>query len=222
MGLNRKGEDVSRTAGRLVGARVLESGDVFARAELDYSMPGVQFLALELVAYMDEPRVDVRVRMHKDSVWEPENLYLSLPFCTGPRESQLWLDKAGAGVRPRLDQLPGTLADYYCVQSGLAAVSEDLGVAVATPDSPLVQVGPLEYGKRHTMGDPELRDDPSHLYAWLMTNFWETNFAAETGGFHEFRFAVAWSETMRHEEAALSACEAMASGITCFRLADDV
>jgi hypothetical protein len=40
------------------------------------------------------------------------------------------------------------------------------------------------------MGDPRLEDDPAHAYAWLMTNYWETNFGADLGGFHEFRFTV--------------------------------
>jgi hypothetical protein len=222
MGLNRKGRDARRTAGRLECAHSMHTGDIFAHVELDFELPGVHWFVLSLDAYMDEPRVDVAARIHKESVWQPENLYLSLPYDTGSECSTLWLEKPGASVRPRVDQLPGTLTDYYCVQSGLALVSEDCGLALATPDSPLVQVGPLGFGARRLMGDPALRADPAHLYAWLMTNFWETNFAAETGGFYEFRFSVAWDESFRDESAALDACRAMASGMTCFRLADGV
>jgi hypothetical protein len=218
MGLNRKGADAARTPGYLVGATPEERGDVFVSTVLDYGLTGAGLYAVELTAWMDEPRVDVSVRLHKDSVWQPENVYVALPFATGAPGDRLWLDKAGAPVRPRIDQIPGTLTDFYCVQGGLALVSGELGLAVATPDAPLIQVGPLEHGRRLVMGDPELADDPEHLYAWLMTNYWETNFAAELGGFYEFRFSVRWGEDLAEPSDALEVCSDMAAGILAYRL----
>jgi len=216
MVLNRKGEDARRTAGCLVGSKGIRRGDVFVSTILDYGVPGISTFLLELRAHVFEPRVDVAVRFHKDSVWEPENVYLSLPFTAGD-SSVLWLDKTGALVRPRVDQLPGTLTDFASIQEGLAVVGDDLGLSLATPDSPLVQLGPLEHGERLLMGDPELADDPCHLYAWLMTNYWETNFAASLGGFYEFRYSVKWDEGLRDPQAAVRACRDMNHGITCFR-----
>ena len=60
------------------------------------------------------------------------------------------------------------------------------------PDQHLLQLGPLAHGERLLMGDPRLAADPAFAYAWLMTNYWETNFAADLGGFHEFRYALRW------------------------------
>ena len=220
MNLNRKGEDAVRSSGRLIGSGGVEAGDVFVSTSLDYGVPGISLYTVELRAYLDSPRVDVAVRMHKDSVWEPENVYLSLPFTTGTPGSQVWLDKAGAAVRPRIDQIPGTLTDFYSVQEGFAIVSEGYGVAVATPDSHLIQLGALEHGPRLLAGDPALADDPAHPYAWLMTNYWETNFAAELGGFYEFRYSVMWGDELADEASALGACRDTNWGIRCFRLAD--
>ena len=160
MDLNRKGEDAVRSAGCLMGGRHTRSGDVSVSAVLDYGVPGVSLYEVELTAYLDAPRVDVSVRMHKDSVWEPENVYLSLPFTTGAPDAQLWLDKAGAAVRPRIDQIPGTLTDFYSIQEGFALVSDRYGVAVATPDSNLLQLGALEHGPRLLAGDPALATTP--------------------------------------------------------------
>ncbi len=72
--------------------------------------------------------------------------------------------------------------------------AEDLSVMIATPDSNLIQLGSLDHGERLLMGDPRLADDPAHAYAWLMTNYWETNFGAQLGGFHEFRFTLECGE----------------------------
>lgn len=234
MGLNRKGDNVIRTAGCLIGEGARTAGPVVSGVTLDYGVAGSSVFLVELCAYEDEARVDVAVRIHKDSVWEPENVYLSLPFTAGPSE-QLWLSKAGAlevgaAVRPRIDQIPGTLTDYYAVDDGFALVSDEsgaeggvgvvhdsrMGVAVSMPDCHLLQVGPLAFGERLLAGDPRLADDPQYLYAWLMNNFWETNFAASLGGFHEFRFSVRWcgrSDTQR----TLSACRAANDGLIVFR-----
>ena len=219
MGLNRKGEDAVRSSGCLVGSRPLQDGEVFVSARLDYGVAGCSLFLVELTAYLDAPRVDVSVRMHKDSVWEPENVYLSLPFGSGSPGDVLWLGKAGAAIRPRVDQIPGTLTDFYTLQEGFALVSDDHGLAVATPDSPLLQLGALEHGGRPLAGDPELTDDPAHPYGWLMTNYWETNFAAELGGFYEFRYSVMWGSELADETAALSACGDASGGILCYRLA---
>jgi len=218
MGLNRKGENAVRSSGCLVSSRRLQDGEVFAAARLEYGVAGCSLFVVELTAYTDLPRVDVAVRMHKDSTWAPENIYLSLPFGAGGPGGQLWLGKAGAAVRPRIDQVPGTLTDFYTLQEGFAVTAEDHGVAVATPDSPIFQLGPLEHGERLLAGDRKLADDPARPYAWLLSNYWETNFAAELGGFYEFRYSIMWGDELADPEAALRACRDAGIGVRCFRL----
>jgi len=202
MGLNRKGEHVERTAGALAKVSPVAIGPVLSRATLAYDLPGVRFFEVEIAVRHDAPRMDVAVRLHKESAWDPENLYLSLPFA-----GDVLLDRAGVGVRPRVDQIPGTLTDYYSVDAGFLAGD----TAVATIDSHLVQLGPLAFGERLLAGDPRLADDPALPYAWLMNNFWETNFDADLGGFHEFRFAVIAG-------ADLATLRTAVDGLLCFRL----
>lgn len=215
--LNRKGEGVRRTAGRLVGSSVVEAGPVFTRAALDYDVFGMSFYRVLLRALIDEPRVDVSVRMHKESAWEPENVYASLPFSPGG-SPVLWIDKAGARVRPRIDQIPGTLTDFYGVQGGFALTSDGIGIAVSMLDNHLLQLGPLEPGERRLAGDRALESDPAHAYAWLMTNYWETNFSAELGGFFEFRYSVSWGPELSDHVSALLRARDASRDIICFRL----
>jgi hypothetical protein len=219
MGLNRKGDDAVRSAGRLIATGDRVDGPVFAGVTLRYDVAGASAFEVELRASMLEPGVDVAVRMHKESAWAPENLYLSLPFAP-PGSRELWIDKAGAEIRPRIDQIPGTLTDYYSLQGGFAVVGVDLGVAVSMLDNHLLQVGPLEPGERLLAGDSALESDPAHAYAWLMTNYWETNFAAGLGGFYEFRYAVSWGPELSDRAAALRRARDAGHGIACFRLRD--
>ena len=210
MQLNRKGPNVQRSVGRLVHGGLLSSGAVFAAAELRYAVDGLTLYDVLLRASMDTPRVDVTIRLHKQSVWEPENLYVALPFgVEGRVPSELWIDKAGATLRPWVDQVPGTLTDFYSIQAGVAVTSPEGGIAIAMPDTNLIQLGTLDPGPRHLAGAPELEDIQPEMYAWVMTNYWETNFAASLGGFYEFRYAVSWGPELADAPRALEACRMM-------------
>lgn len=210
MGRNRKGEDVRRYAGRLQSVRTVEEGELLATAELLYEVEGTAFFSLFLTVYAHHPRVDVKVRLLKESVWEPENVYLSLPFRNGEAASELWVEKTGCALRPWIDQLPGTGTDFYCIQEGFALVGGNASLSVAMADTPLIQVGPLAYGTRKLMGHPQLAANQQQLYAWVLNNFWETNFKAEVGGFYEFRYAVERSGASKPGDA-LAVCHSLNS-----------
>jgi hypothetical protein len=172
--------------------------------------------ALRIDARMNEPRVDASVRFHKESHLDPENVYLALPFVAGER-SRIWLDKCGAAVRPGRDQIPGTCMDYFSIQEGVAVVAPDFGIAIASPDGHLMQLGPLDPGPRRVAGDAA-PGGPERLYAWLMTNVWETNFTPDLGGFYEFRYAIAWGPDLADPAVALERCRDMNQAIRCLRL----
>jgi hypothetical protein len=217
MGRNRKGPNVQRHVGELESVEVVESGPLFATVSLSYKLAGTSFFKVLLTAFTTLPRVDVKVRMNKDSVWEPENLYLSLPFTSG-EAGELWVEKPGAILRPWKDQLPDTLTDWSCIQDGFAVQSEGYGVAVATPDAPLLQLGSLEYGVRKLMGHPSLAAEPMRPYSWLMTNYWETNFEASLGGFHEFRYHLEWGKHLTAPAESIRRCRALNLGYRVFRV----
>ncbi|MCM3041540.1 glycoside hydrolase [Paenibacillus motobuensis] len=220
MGRNRKGPDAVTSTGILTKAEVITEGDVYGTVELTFEVAGCSHYSLFVTAYAKHPRVDVAVRIHKDSVWDPENLYISLPFGSPiiSESEELWIDKMDALTRPRKDQLTGSLADYYCVGEGAAYISAHNGVAIAMPDTPLIQLGSLNHQFRLLNGDAKLQQDPAHLYAWPMNNYWETNFAATLGGFYEFRYLVAWGEKYQTPEAAIDACRSMNAGILAWRV----
>ncbi|MEC0369135.1 glycoside hydrolase family 38 C-terminal domain-containing protein [Paenibacillus chibensis] len=202
MGRNRKGIHVERSAGRVVSARTVENGPLYATVEITYQLNGLSYFALFLRVHAGRNRVDVSARFHKDSVWSPENLYLSLPFTSGDAAGDtLYADKPGGLVRPWKDQIPGTCLDYACVQEGIAWQDEQSALLLASPDTPLMQWGPLEYGTRrvHTQQGEEEKPE---AYAWLMTNYWETNFKATLGGFYEFVYHVFAQPAMPEAELA--------------------
>ena len=92
MGRNRKGTNVERDAGRLIRATVLDNGPLFALVELVFDVKGLSYYALHIKLFANQPRVEVSVRFHKDSVWLPENVYVALPFSLGT-EAELYAEK---------------------------------------------------------------------------------------------------------------------------------
>ena len=78
--------------------------------------------------------------------------------------------------------------------------------------------GPLAYGQRKLMGHPVLKDEPLRPYSWLMTNYWETNFEAQLGGFYEFRYHLEWGPHLSAADRAIQACRAMNLGYRTFRV----
>jgi hypothetical protein len=55
-------------------------------------------------------------------------------------------------------------------------------------------------------------------YGWLMTNFWETNFDASLGGFHEFRYRVEWGSHLANHTSALQCCQSLNHAPRSFRV----
>ncbi len=193
MGLDRRGPDAVTSASTCTGGRLTADGPLWTEIVLDLDAPFCDHAELSLRMWRTRPRLDAALRFHAPGRWEPENWYAALPFAAGS-EAEIVLDRAGWPLRPRVDQVPSTLTDWYALQEGWWSRSADLEVRVGMIDGPLLQLGPLAPGERLLAGDPRLDDDPAHPYAWLMTNYWETNFQAHLGGFHEFRFTVEWGK----------------------------
>ncbi len=204
MGRNRKGSHAKRDSGRLTRVKVLDNGPLYALVELIYEVKGLSFYALHLKIFANQPRVEASIRFHKDSVWLPENLYMSLPFSMG-KEAELFVEKAGCLVRPWKDQIPGSCLDYTCVQEGLFwhSAADREALLVSMTDTPLLQLGSLEHKPRLLHG-MQCQDSRPSAYAWLLTNYWETNFKATLGGFYEFRYAVECRREIDPQEAALA------------------
>lgn len=186
MGRNRKAVSTRRYASVLQDIRITEDGPVYTVVELDYALEGTGFYQVFLMVYKHLPKLRARVRIHKTSVWEPENLYVSLPFMTG----ETWLDKTGCVIRPGIDQLPGTNKEFYLLQEGLVFGTAERRVAVAVKDTPLVVFGDLKAGPIELCGGEDRAFNTKPAFAWVMNNFWETNFKVDLGGFYEFDFTL--------------------------------
>ena len=212
MGRNRKAVHTQRDFGKLTDVRVTDHGRLFSRVILTYQVKGSLSTELILTAYRDMARLDVDYRLHKESHLEPENVYLSLPFAR--EDAVLYADKTGCVFRPRIDQIPGTCADFYALQNAAAWIGKDSALMVEMRDAPMISMGTLLPHDSRLAGDPEQKNT-DRVYSWVMNNFWETNFKASLGGFHQFHYCLrVLDET--DPKACFDAARADNAGVLCF------
>lgn len=185
MGQSRSCSSTKRSYGKLLSATLSENGSVFAKLVLEYDLEGCRMARVEYKLYQHIPTIDISFILHKDSCREPENLYLTMPFSSPSRNA--WIDKGSTPIRPGTDGLPGACASFYSLQNGIVWCENDFGIGIASLDSPLIRRGAIEETDALLCKGDE-RDNHAPISSWVLNNFWETNFKATVGGFHEFRF----------------------------------
>lgn len=207
MGRNRKSTATQRDFGKPCGIQVLQDGAVYSRVEIHYQLKGTTFCSLLITAYKNFPRIDVDFRCHKESVWNAENVYLALPFTTGCNQESFWIEKTNAILRPRIDQLPGTCVDFYAIQNGMCYCSDAGSVIIASPDTPLISMGDIRAHEIKFCGEEGV-ENIDEVFAWVMNNFWETNFKVDLGGFHQYRYSLISTDATSASDALEYAAEA--------------
>ena len=212
MGRNRKAMHTLRDFGRLTDVKVTDFGPVMSRVILTYQVRGCRSAELILTSYRALARLDVDFRLHKESRLEPENVYLALPFARP--DAVLYADKTGCIFRPRVDQIPGTCTDYYETQNAVVWTREGGALMLELPDAPMISMGSLLPHDIRLAGDP-LQKNTDPVWSWVMNNFWETNFKASLGGFHQFRYSLRLLDT-DDPEACFAQARADNTGVLCF------
>ncbi len=215
MGRNRSSAATRQHCAVLSDIRVLSVGQVYAKVELLYDLEGTKRYAVQLKVYRDIPRINAMVQLHKESHWEPENLYVPLPFTMGAQE-ELFVEKTGCVLRPGIDQIPGTNQDFYLLQSGMALVAPEGVLSVAIKDAPLIMMGGLQHHPIWLCDGQDVALNRSVVYSWLMNNFWETNFKVDLSGFYEFEYNLQLHHAKTDARESIERCRVLNEGLLAF------
>jgi hypothetical protein len=124
-------------------------------------------------------------------------LYIAFPFSgANPR---FRYEVGGGSVRPNEDHVPGACRDWFAVQRWVT-INTDVGAVVWTPvDTPLVTLCDMTPG--HWLD--ELPITNGTIFAYVMNNYWYTNYKAGQDGEFEFRFSLAGSDTIDPSAATI-------------------
>jgi hypothetical protein len=114
----------------------------------------------------------------------PEATYILYPFNVPNASARL--DLGGQPMLVGSDQLPGVCMDYFTVQGWVDLSNEELGVTVAMPENPMVQLGDFHFAHNQA----EFTVERAMLLGWVTNNYWETNFRAYQPGRVQARYRI--------------------------------
>ncbi|MGL5614826.1 MAG: hypothetical protein ACRDD2_01140, partial [Sarcina sp.] len=193
VGRNMRGKNHKVFYPTINAVEVTEIGEVYGKINFDLELKGTSLLKLVLKVYNKINKVDVSVIMNKDSVWDPESIFVALPFALNDKKMDLFAEKTGCTMQIKKEQLLGTNCDYNLVQNGIGLKEGNYGISIAMPDTSLIYTSALMYENAKKLFHKDYTNSKDYkLYSWPMNNIWETNFKASLAGFIEFNYSISW------------------------------
>jgi hypothetical protein len=154
------------------------------RMIVETSAPQTPRLVSEVTVWNDLKRVDFANRLTKTLTYKKEGVYFAFPFA-GQKPTFRYEVPAGV-VCANTEMLPGACYDWFTVQHFVEVESAAGAVAWATPDAPLVCFQDINRGKWQS----PIEFKNGHVFAYVMNNYWHTNYKAGQDGEFLFRFAL--------------------------------
>ncbi len=171
--------------------------------EIKCELPGATEVVKRIWLNGFHDAITVEVSLRKADVWTPEAIYLALPL-----DLPKWhatFDTMGTPTALDDEQLPGCSRDWVTVSGYIAVHNADAGVTLACPDMPLVMANGFNFGQRQLAID---KNGKPLLLAWLLNNYWSTNFRVSQPGFLRFRYEISTHDGFDPVEAARVAAHA--------------
>lgn len=130
-------------------------------------------------------KIELLYNMRKLANTDPEGVYIAFPF-TGENSGKLVFEAQGGVVRPGIDQLPGSSSDWSTIQNFAAVKSDNSQIVFCSEDIPPVQFGDINTGHYYY----RLKPESSHIYSWVLNNYWTTNFKASQSGELDWKYQI--------------------------------
>jgi hypothetical protein len=170
---------------------VEEAGPLVAVLRAEGPAPGARSLVTRYRLVAGTDRLDVDIVLDKLPVREKESAHLTFDIAVDG--GRLRIDQGWNLMDPAKDALPGSCREFLGVQSALDASGPRGGVALGILDSPLVELGSLVDERPGPTGIRQWRQEPyagTTVHAYLLNNYWHTNYKADQEGPLRFRFVL--------------------------------
>ena len=164
--------------------RAVKLGELGERMIIQSTAEMTPAITTEVTVWNELKRVDITNRLTKTKTFDKEAIYFAFPFMA--HNPTFRYEAPLAIQRPDEHMLPGACLDWFTVQHFVQIETSDAAVTWSTPDAPLVCFGDINRGKWQT----ELPLTTGHLYAYVMNNYWYTNYQPGQGGELAFRFSI--------------------------------
>ncbi|MBN1422692.1 MAG: hypothetical protein JXP34_28205 [Planctomycetes bacterium] len=174
-------------------------GPVLASLRVTSRAPGCPQVIQDIALYDRIKRIDLANRILKDSTPLME-LHFAFPFDV--EDPAFRFEASNSVIEPLRDQFPGSNSNYYSVQHWADVGDGTFGITLAPIDSHLVEFGglwpcyvsqahhgvtPPDFGRPFVTAEDLTR---GHLYAFVLSTNFRTNFPTAQRGDLLFRYAL--------------------------------
>jgi hypothetical protein len=162
------------------------NGPVFGEMTSQATAENFPGITMRVRLYHGLKRLDLIYELDKTETNAKEAVYLAFPFAVDASKGGLWLEYPDEITEPLKDQHPSACRDWYSVQRWLAESDGNMTVEFSPLDTPLVTLGQMTGSTWPT----KLSLKRGHVFAYVMNNYWHTNYKARQGGRFVFRFSL--------------------------------
>jgi len=179
----RAAPDLSLSQAELESARRERLPGIGVRLLIARRLQGCASVATVVTLYDELPWLDIENRITKPATLEKEALYVAFPFALTKPTVDVEVPLGRMTVER--DQQAGSGRDWYCHAHWVWLRDAADGILWSGPDTPLVTLNDVFRGQWRRTLDPD-----GTLFAYVLHNYWPTNFAARQGGELVFRYRL--------------------------------
>ena len=154
------------------------AGPVFGELTNESTAENFPKITLRVRLYRGLKQLDLIFQLDKTETTKKEAVYLAFPFAADASKGGLWLEYPDQITEPLHDQHSSACRDWYSVQHWLAVSDGDSTVEISPLDAPLFTIGEMTA----STWPRKLSLKRGHVFAYIMNNYWHTNYKASQGG----------------------------------------
>ncbi len=179
----RAAPDLTVSQAELAAARRERLPGIGTRLVIERRLQGCTSVTTVVTLYDELPWLDIVNRITKPATLDKEALYVAFPFALTKPTVEVEVPLGRMTVER--DQQPGSCRDWYCHAHWVWLHDAADGIVWSGPDTPLFTLNDIFRGQWRRALAPD-----GTLFAYVLNNYWPTNFAARQGGDFTFRFRI--------------------------------
>ena len=153
-------------------------------------------ISTEVILFDGEKKIEFVNRIRKETVYKKEAAYFAFPVAA--RSPEFRYEVQNGVVNPARDMMPGAGLEWFSAQNWVSVGGEGCEVGLVGVDSFLWTFGDIVRGTWPTKFEPR----SATAFAYVMNNYWGTNYVAAQGGDFVFRYAL--TSAARLDPASMS------------------
>lgn len=179
----RGAPDLTVSQAGLASVRRERLPGIGTRLIIERTLRGCSSVTSVVTLYDELPWADIENRVVKPATPEKEAVYVAFPFALTKPTVDVEVPLGRMTVER--DQQPGSCRDWYCHAHWVWLHDAMGGILWSGPDTPLFTLNDIFRGQWRRTLEPD-----GTLFAYVLHNYWPTNFAPRQGGELSFRYRI--------------------------------